>query len=244
MRSGVSQDTNHNDADFFFVSTNNVTTFAVATIDGASAVDPTNHLGSPGPENLTSPVNRTDVIKPSLVNPCQPTSASPNRERVVGAYTDPAPTTGSDSGTYALGYLDIRRRFTNTTNATVTRLRFRIVDITTLPAPPGTADLRVITSPSVSVSTCTGTTTAKGLTLETVPEQSTVLAFSSSKTGGLTPQAITATSKGGGWNSTVSAGTINLNGGLAPNGNIDVNFRLGVAQSGSFRFLIIVEALP
>jgi predicted extracellular nuclease len=243
LRSGVPQDTNHNDADFFFVSTNNTTTFAVALIDG-TAVDPTNHLGAPGPENLTSPINRTDAIKPLLVNPCQPSSASPNRERVGGAYTDPAAPTGSDSGTYALGYLDIRRRFNNSTNATVTRLRFRIVEITTLPAPPGTADLRVLTSPNVSVSTCSGTTTVKGLTLETVPEQSTVFAFSHSKIGGLTPQMITASSKGGGWNSTVSAGTINLNGGLAPNGNIDVNFRLGVAQSGSFRFLIIVEALP
>jgi hypothetical protein len=209
-------------------------------------VDPPNRLGSPGPENLTSPINRTDVVKASLINPCVASSASPNRERVAGPYTDPASPDGSDAGTFALGYLDIRRKFTNNTSSPVTRLRFRVVDITTLPSPPGTADLRLLTSAAVSVSTCIGTdVTAQKLTLERVPEQAGgVVPFSAVKGGGLKTSAVTATSMGGGLNSTVSAGTITLSTPLAPTASIDVNFRLGVAQSGSFRFFIIVEALP
>ncbi|HEY9403400.1 MAG TPA: hypothetical protein VIQ24_12115 [Pyrinomonadaceae bacterium] len=47
------------------------------------------------------------------------------------------------------GTLSIQRRFKNTTGAPVTRLRFRVVDITTLNSPAATspqADMRVITS--------------------------------------------------------------------------------------------------
>jgi hypothetical protein len=47
---------------------------------------------------------------------------------------------------------------------------------------------------------------------------------------------------GGGYNSSLS---VTLPGpGLANNASIDVNFALGVVQSGTFRFYIIIEALP
>jgi hypothetical protein len=46
---------------------------------------------------------------------------------------------------------------------------------------------------------------------------------------------------GGGYNSTLS---VSLPGGLLPGQSVDVNLTLGVKQAGTFRFLIIVEALP
>jgi hypothetical protein len=106
------------------------------------------------------------------------------------------------------------------------------------PAGAGVADLRLRTSvdevsigPVNDAATCaaTGTpasapctVTVKGLTLETPPAQP----------------------NGGGYNSTVSAGTITLATPLAPGASLNVKFLLGVQTSGSFRFLIIVEALP
>jgi hypothetical protein len=214
LTTGTSQDTNDNSADLLMVST---TTSAV----GSSI--PT--LGAPGPENLTSPVLRT-TINPSLIDVCQSTSVSPNRVRNTAPYTDPAAPTGSGTGTYTLGTLSTLRRFTNNTGASATRLRFRIVDITSGPAPTGTADLRAITSQSTTVTVsaaCGGATlSVKGTTLETPPAQSL----------------------GGGLNSTLSAGTVTLAAPLASGASIDVQFLLGVRQSGSFRFLIIVEAVP
>ena len=50
------------------------------------------------------------------------------------------------------GTMSIRRRFTNNTGAPVTRLRFRIIDLSSLAVPgPGFADLRALSSASVSV---------------------------------------------------------------------------------------------
>src|SRR6185436_7287717 len=128
-----------------------------------------------------------------------------------------------------------RRRVQNTTGATVTRLRFRVVEVTTFPSPgAGTADLRVITSTPVVLSgitdpaTCARTGTPTPVPCQ-VTAQATVLE---------TPPA---PPNGGGYNSTV---TLSIPGGLANNASIDVNFSLGVVQGGTFRFYIIVEALP
>jgi len=61
----------------------------------------------------------------------------------------------------------VRRRFTNNTGATITRLRFRIVDITTLNSPGyvsgGTqADLRATNSTAFAVTTSLGSLTVNG----------------------------------------------------------------------------------
>ena len=116
----------------------------------------------------------------------------------------------------------------------MTRLRFRIVELTTYPSPGGgVADLRAITSTSVSVSaigdsgTCSPaatpcTLTVEGTTLEQPPNQS----------------------EGGGYNSTLSAGTVTLGTPLANNTAINLQFTLGIQTTGTFRFYIIVEALP
>src|SRR5262245_62190959 len=69
-------------------------------------------------------------------------SLSPNRVR---DFTSDPPNNST------FGTLDIRRRFVNNTGGFVTRLRFRIVDVTTFPAPSGFADLRPRTSSDVVV---------------------------------------------------------------------------------------------
>jgi hypothetical protein len=204
LDTGTPQDTNDNAADFLFVDT------AATLVAGAGQ-----RLGAPGPENLASPLQRNATIKASLVDPGVASTAPPNRVRDLTS--DPA-------NNSTLGTLDIRRKFTNNTGAAVTRLRFRIVDITTAPPPGGTADLRVRTSTQLTGVAVSGggTVTLDGLTLETPPAQAL----------------------GGGYNSTLSAGTVTLATPLAAGASLNFRFLLGVQQNGSFRFFINVEALP
>ena len=83
-------------------------------------------LGAPGPENLSSAIQRNASIKSALLDPCVVSSSPPNRVRDFTS--DPA-----NNSTF--GTIDIRRTFTNFTGANVTRLRFRVVDLTTFPRP-------------------------------------------------------------------------------------------------------------
>jgi hypothetical protein len=211
---GNPKDTNVSAADFMFADTQG--TF----ISGAEQ-----HLGAPGPENQTSPIRRdTNGIGGLLLDNTRAVTAPPNRAR------DLSSNPGNNS---TFGTLTIRRRITNSTGGNVTRLRFRIVEMTTFPSPGGgQADLRAITSTSVSVSgigdagTCnpSGTPCAvmvEGTTLET-PNQP----------------------NGGGFNSTLAAGTVTVGTPLAQGASINLQFVLGVQTTGAFRFLIIIEALP
>ncbi|HEV2764522.1 MAG TPA: hypothetical protein VGV38_16195 [Pyrinomonadaceae bacterium] len=221
------QDTNNNRNDFLFVDTNGTQTSSEASQQ---------RLGAPGPENLSSPIQRN--LATALVDPCVASSASPNRVRDLT--NDPA----EPNDTF--GSLFIRRRFTNTTGANVTRLRFRIIDITTFPSgvysvppPPNdfcgapgsdcAADLRALTSTDVIVSVSAGcgggSATVRGTTLEQAASPNN--------------QA-----NGGGYNSSLSAGTITLATPLAPNASIDVQFRFGVQQQGKFRVFVKYELLP
>ncbi len=206
--SGTPQDTNDNATDFQLVST----TPAVAV---GSTAQP--GLGALGPENLGSPIQRNATVKASLVDTGAASTAPPNRVR------DTTPNSCAGGANCALGTLTIRRKFTNTTGAAVTRLRFRIVDITTATAPVGTADLRALTSTDVTVTlTGGGTTLVRGLTLEQPPTQTS----------------------GGGLNSSLAAGIVTSGTPIANGASINVQFVLGVQQSGSYRFLVNVEALP
>jgi hypothetical protein len=201
---GLPQDTDNNQADFVFVSTT-----------GGTFSTRVSALGAPGPENLTSPVLKTNAqVIPSLIDPGMCSCAGQNRVRDTRAASFPS------------GTLSIQRRFTNNTTSALTKLRFRVVDITTLnnpsTAPATQADLRVLTSngqvfdsAGMLVATVTGTT------IETPPTQTT---------------------NGGGLNTSLSVtfpGTT-----LDVGSFIDVQFLLGVAGGGNFRFFIIVEALP
>ncbi len=98
--------------------------------------------------------------------------------------------------TGALGTLTIRRKFTNVTGVSITRLRFRIADITTKPALAGAVDLRALTSTGGPVPITGGSVQVRGLTLE----QASI------------PQTL-----GGGLNSSLSVGVITVAQPLAPN---------------------------
>ena len=203
----------------------NVVDFTFADTQGTFISGVPQRLGAPGPENLGSPIRRdTFGIGLPLLDSTGSASTPPNRARTFGMVTN---------GTF--GTLTIRRRVTNNTGAPVTRLRFRIVELTTFPSPgSGQADLRALTSSDGTVSGVIDTVTCaaepgspappcivsvKGTTLEQAPTQV----------------------NGGGINSTMA---VTLGTPLANGASINVGFVLGVQTTGTFRFYIIVEALP
>lgn len=208
------KDTDNNAADFYFVDTN-------GTSAGAGQ-----RLGAPGPQNLASPIQRNATIQTLLLDATVASTNPPNRVRDFTS--DPA-----NNSTF--GTLSIRRRFVNTTGGNVTRLRYRIIDMTTFPAPSGIADLRHRTSSSVVVSgindsaTCTAaaqatpcSVTVQGTTVEQPPSQP----------------------NGGAFNSTWNAGTVTLGTPLANGASIDLQFLLGIQQTGSFHIYLNIEVLP
>jgi hypothetical protein len=207
---GLPQNTDNNAADFYYVDTAGTSTAAGQ------------RLGAPGPENLSSPIQRNAEMPVLNLDGTVNSAALPNRARDFTS--DPA-----NNSTF--GTLDIRRRVLNATGAPVTRLRFRIVDISTLPAPAGIADLRPRTSTSIvvnginDVDTCLGeapcTVPVSGTTLEEPPGQPI----------------------GGGFNSSLSSDSITLATPLAPGEFINVHFLLGVMQTGSFKFYVNIEVL-
>jgi hypothetical protein len=205
---GNLKDTNNNAADFVFVDTN-------GTSAGAGQ-----RLGAPGPENLSAPIERNASLPATLLDTCVGGASPPNRVR---DFTSDPPNNST------FGTLDIRRTFTNNTGGNVTRLRFRIIDLTTFPAPSGIADLRPRTSTAVVVTVdrppCgsgTSNVSVQGTTLEQPPSQP----------------------NGGGFNSSLSAGTVTLATPLANGATIDVRFLLGIQQTGSFKIYVNMEALP
>ena len=207
MEAGPPQDTNNNAADFVLVSTE------PTQFEG----NPAAILGAPGPESSLSPIQRNELIKASLIDPnCTYT-------------TDPTLACGTtrdetSSPSNAFGTLRIRRRWTNNTTLPVSRLRFRVVDITTFNSPNvcggcDQADLRVRSSEDEAglVLSGGGTASTRGLLLE-LPVQP----------------------DGGGLNSTLS---VTLASPIPPDGSIDLNFLLGVADTGLYRFYVNVEIL-
>lgn len=208
---GAVVDTNNNATDFIFVDTN-------GTSAGAGQ-----RLGAPGPENLSSPIEKNNTISQSLIFPCISAAASPNRVRD----TTPGPPATSSFGT-----LTLRRRFTNNTSNNITRLRFRVVDMTTFPAPPGFADLRMLTSIEITIAAegnpCnTGPILIRATTLEQLE---------------LSP-GIFQQPNGGGFNSSMSAVSVALATPIPPLGSVDVSFVMGVEQTGLFKIWVNFEAL-
>jgi hypothetical protein len=212
------KDTNNNGADFIFVDT-----------QGVRAGD-TQRLGAPGPENLSSTVNGSLPGGPdangipnftvSLLDPGVPANAAPNFVR---------DTTSDTANNSHLGTITVRRKITNNTGTNVTRLRFRITDITTFPEPSiitTSADLRARTSNAVVVSTSgSGNVTVQGTTLE---------------------EATVAEAKqpnGGAYNSTLSVGSVTLATPLPPGQSINVQFLFGVQNNGCFRLVFDIPGL-
>jgi hypothetical protein len=210
---GFEQDTNVNNTDFIYADT-------LGTVTPAGQ-----RLGAPGPQNLGQP-RLNLAIAALLLDNTKGSTAAPNRVRDM--------TAGPNA---ANGTLSVRRRFVNSTGANVTRLRFRIVDISSLPVSGATADLRALTSTNITVSgiqdaaTCaaTGTPTTKPCT---------VTVF------GTTLEEPPAQPLGGAINSSMTTGTISLPTPLLPGQSINLQFVLGVQQTGSFKFFFNIEALP
>ena len=214
-------DANNNATDFIFVDTN-------GTSAGAGQ-----RLGAPGPENLSSPRENNASYPVSLLDPCAGASSAPNQVRDLTS--DP----GNNS---TFGTIELRRIITNNSAGAATRLRLRVTQQTTFPAPSGTADLRLRTSPDLEVTVdrvpCGETTsdiTVHGTTLEQPPNQP----------------------NGGGFNSSVSADAVGpgvpARPGVGPTGiqgvplnageGIDLRFLYGVQQTGKFRLTLNVEVL-
>jgi hypothetical protein len=222
-------DSHNNSSDFYFVDTQG--TFTTAG----------QRLGAPGPENLASAIERNLTLPSSLVFPCMAASAAPNRIRDL---------TSDAANNSTAGTMEIRRQFTNMTGAPVTKLRFRMIDISTFPAASGSiADLRVRSSatlPSVA-NPCGANVQIDGTSLETPGAQPNGGGLNSS----LSLSSVTAAPSGGGKQrgSTRTAvvrpdGVIELDAPLPNGSTINVRFFLGVQQPGTFKFFINVEALP
>jgi subtilisin-like proprotein convertase family protein len=202
-------DSNNNAADFVFVDTN-------GTSAGAGQ-----RLGAPGPENLSAPVARDGfALALAKFDPCALIAAPPNQVRDFTS--DPA-----NNSTF--GTLDIRRTFINTSGVPLTRLRFRIVDLTTFPSPSGVSDLRPRTSTAAVVTVdrppCgsgTSNIAVQGTTLEQPPSQP----------------------NGSGFNGSMSVGAITAGTPLAAGASVDVRFLLGIQQTGAARFCAVAETLP
>ena len=153
-------------------------------------------------------------ISIGLVDPGASADAAPNYVRNL--LSDPI-----NNSTF--GTVDIRRRLTNKTGAPITRLRVRMVDLTTFPSPSGTADLRGRSSgPIVVTLSGGGSITVRGTTLEQPPTQA----------------------NGGGFNSSMSAGTVTLAAPLNPGNSINLRFLFGVQQEGKYNFCAVIETLP
>lgn len=201
LRDGTPRDTNNNATDFMLVGT-------------AVNIQVT-RLGAPGPQNRLSPVINNTTINYSLLDPAVGVSQPPNRER------RPNVEPNAD-----LGVLLFRRTFTNNTGAPVSRLRFRVIDLTG----PGTptsqcggstcSDLRALTSQDGEAGVGGQVVTVRGVRLEEPPTQPA----------------------GGGLNSSLSADFITLATPLAAGASVNLVFKLGVMRNGSFRFYLNIEA--
>lgn len=252
LSGGKPKDTQNNAADFVLVST-------TGALYGAAQ----STLGAPGPENTTSPIDRSSKFPTLMLDSTQPSTASPNRERDFTS----DPSTNASQGT-----MTIRRRFVNQTGAAVTKLRFRIIIITGAPAPDAsTADLRPRTSSNSTVNNVHDTATCSPAAAPcSVNVSGTVLESPSpANNGGLNsslllssvtsapeePIEFTPTDGGNSLAGTSAqieppvdgvdeGGTINLSTPLANNASINVQFVFGVQQSGRYRFYVLVEALP
>jgi hypothetical protein len=212
------KDTDSNAADFYLVEA--VGTFAVFV----------QRLGAPGPQNLSSPIQRNGSFSTLLVDATLPSSSVPNRVRDG---------IGDPPGGSTFGNLYIRRRFVNNTGVSVTRLRFRIIDVSTFPAAPGSADLRARTSVAEVVAGIDDPATCAAAG-QSAPD--CVVAVQ----GTTLEQAVPPSNQpfGGGFNSSYGAGTVTLGTPLAAGASINLQFRLGIEQTGNFRIWLNIEALP
>lgn len=193
---GQPKDATDNSADFVVVNTE-----AAPTTLGAM-------LGAPGPQSSASPVSGNASMPGALLDPSVSSSQPPNRVRSFGMVPN---------GTF--GTLSIRRTITNNTGAPVRYLAFRIIDLTTNPAPAGMADRRALNSTDIQVTVNGSPVDVRGTSVEEPPNQP----------------------NGGGLNSSLAVGAIDLNNQLEDGESVSVQFLLGVMQTGRFKLYVNLE---
>lgn len=207
---GFPQDSDDNAADFILVST-----------DAAFINSLPSTLGAPGPESMVCqvPANYRSLILSQLLDPAVASNSSPNFVR----------DTTEVGANKSLGTLILRRTFYNTGSQPITKLRFRVIEITTKNSPiysPGTAqaDLRLLDSANVMVSTSRGFLNVNGTIVDTPVK-----------------------SMGSGHNASavvVDTTLVPCDGDMGrPGCSINVQFKLGVVQTGSFRFYVEIDAM-
>jgi hypothetical protein len=222
--SSYPQDTGSNADDFLYGDT------------GATDLVTSRRLGTPGPENLSGPI--TGILDPGLVvarlDSTIAEDSSPNRVRN---------TTQGNLQNSTFGTLTFRRRITNNIGQPITRLRFRIVDITTLPsigsgcnvepAPANcAADLRALSATNITVTVNDPAVCAPAVAPCNVFVQGTTL------------EGPPVQSFGGGFNGSWSVDSITSATPLGVGASVNLQFVAGLQQTGVDRLFVLVEALP
>jgi hypothetical protein len=221
LLTGRPQDTDQNTDDFVFVST------ALTAFAGIQPV-----LGAPGPQNSVSP--RQDPARNIIITTFDPAvspNASPNRVRE-----------GSDYGVNrSYGTMTIRRSFTNDSGQKITRIRFRVIDLTTNGnTVAGQADLRMLDSSDAAVIRSAVNTRVHGTLIEQLPAIQ-------SNGGGLNTSMTLVNQNLSNVNTVNTEGLASRVAGVCPVNQvctIHVQFKLGVEREGNFRFFVSLEGLP
>lgn len=180
-------------------------------------------LGAPGPERgpmmtafttTGAPLHTGTGLSSDVIDPAQSATDAPN------LVEDAKPVTNGANGTKKF-----RRKYTNTSGLPFIAMRFRIVGITTLTGgsvPVGSADLRVLNSPTQNiVLTDTTNITSQALTLQTPAAQAL----------------------GGGLNSSLGEGIITTTAPLANGASTYVEFNFGVDTDGDYLVTVLAEGL-
>jgi hypothetical protein len=199
---GLLVDSNSNRTDFIFVATDG------GTYNNLKAV-----LGSPGPENLNSPIYRGGDIAINQIDDKITLAEAPNR---LYDYT-------ATSTTYPVGQLSLRRKLTNNTGGTVTGLKIRITALTTKNSAvlfPQQALLRLINSSNLTVTSADGQTQIplKGLTIDALP-----------------------TTVDGGLNSSLFV-DLGANG-LANGESLNIDLKSGIVTNGQYKLEFRIETI-
>jgi len=199
---GLLVDSNSNRTDFVFVATDG------GTYNNLKAV-----LGSPGPENLNSPIYRGGDIAINQIDDKITLAEAPNR---VYDYT-------ATSTAYPIGQLSLRRKLTNNTGSTISGLKIRITALTTKNSAvlfPQQAVLRLINSTNLTVTSADGQTSIplKGLTIDAVP-----------------------TTVDGGLNSSLVV-DLGANG-LANGDSLNIDLKSGIVTNGQYKLEFRIETI-
>lgn len=170
------------------------------------------NLAAPGPQNLSSPVNEDGGLVVTFADPSLPIPSQPN------FFRDLTPDPGNNSWQ---GTLDFRLKIKNQTGNPITRLRFRLANLSTFPSPAGTADLRARTGGNINIMINGNNTPCLGTVVEMPPNQP----------------------NGGGINTSMSINSVSMGTPLANNDSIYVHLYFGCQQVGNINVSFIMEAL-